>query len=141
VALGETIQRVIASWTERRVRRPTGRSASGVAQHHRALTTTCDAGAPDRRAEDKTEAARGGTSSRREPGQARGATAEMTAATVRPSADEVPRCIRCGQPLIREVASVPGSRHERWFECFYCHRTFCIRVVALPPIPGMDNQE
>jgi len=140
VALGETIQRVIASWTKRRVRRLPGRSASGVAQQRRALASTSDAGAPDRKAVDETEAARSGALSQCQPGWAHGATVKMMA-NVRPSADEISHCIRCGQPLLREVASVSGPKHERWFECFYCHRTFSIRVAAFPSVPGVDTQE
>lgn len=70
---------------------------------------------------------------------AHGARANITTGT-QPSVDEPPRCIRCAQPLTREVESVQSAKNERWFECIYCHRISCIRVVALPSTQALDRQ-
>jgi hypothetical protein len=60
--------------------------------------------------------------------------------TIQPSEGELPRCIRCRQPLTREVVSVQSPANERWFECCYCHRISCIRVVPLTPAKDADIQ-
>jgi hypothetical protein len=66
--------------------------------------------------------------------------ADMTTTTPL-SVDELPPCIRCGQPPIRELVSVVSPRSERWFECSYCHRIFSVHVVSRPAVESVDIRD
>jgi hypothetical protein len=39
---------------------------------------------------------------------------------------DLPPCMWCGKTATRELTSPSGGPAERWFECGYCRRLFCV---------------
>ena len=47
---------------------------------------------------------------------------------------DLPPCMWCGNDVTKELSASPSPTRERWFECGYCHRVFC--VAFMPADPG-----
>ena len=46
---------------------------------------------------------------------------------------DLPPCIWCGNSNTKEVTTTKAPKRQRWFECGYCHRAFCVFFVPADP--------